>query len=231
MCIFCGAVATQDRVKCQNCVDKGKNNRNKQAKAKAGTGVCCNYGCNNKTETNNNYCNRCNKKASSRTTKRRTSRLGLNLCSQCGINTRSGKSVRCKDCNIKLKISLSSLKEKREVMGVCIRCGLQPVASKGHKNCWDCVKAHRKSHADLKILIVNAYGGPVCVGCGETEMCCLQMDHINGGGGKHAKEIGGRGKMYRWLRDNDFPPGFRVLCANCNIRAARGVTFPNEIKS
>jgi len=36
--------------------------------------------------------------------------------------------------------------------------------------------------------------------------------------------------LYRWLRDNDFPPGYRVLCANCNIRAARGVALPNEAK-
>jgi hypothetical protein len=42
------------------------------------------------------------------------------------------------------------------------------------------------------------------------------MDHINGGGSKHAQQIG-RGKIYRWLILNDFPEGFRVLCHNCNL--------------
>jgi hypothetical protein len=57
------------------------------------------------------------------------------------------------------------------------------------------------------------------------------MDHIHGGGYRHGKELGSSGKLYKWLVDNHFPDGFRVLCANCNMRAARNVPFPNAGQS
>ncbi len=93
------------------------------------------------------------------------------------------------------------------------------------------------AHRALKHLVLIRYGGPICVGCGETEIAVLQIDHIGGGGHAHAVKIGngdhvkGRSKMYRWLLNNDFPPGYRVLCANCNIKAARGVSLPNDNKT
>jgi hypothetical protein len=44
------------------------------------------------------------------------------------------------------------------------------------------------------------------------------LDHVNGDGSKHTrngKRLAG-GDLYRWLRDNGYPLGFQVLCANCN---------------
>jgi hypothetical protein len=43
----------------------------------------------------------------------------------------------------------------------------------------------------------------------------LGIDHINGGGTKHRKEIKNFG-IYKWLIDNNYPLGYRVLCHNCN---------------
>jgi hypothetical protein len=61
------------------------------------------------------------------------------------------------------------------------------------------------------------YGGFVCACCGETERSFLCLDHIDGGGNKHRREIGGSEKMYGWLRRNNYPPGLlQVLCYNCN---------------
>jgi hypothetical protein len=48
-------------------------------------------------------------------------------------------------------------------------------------------------------------------------MAFLVVDHINGEGNKHRKAIGRTGlNFYRWLRTSGYPPGFRVLCHNCN---------------
>jgi hypothetical protein len=48
----------------------------------------------------------------------------------------------------------------------------------------------------------------------------LAIDHENGGGKRHMKQIGGGGAMLaRWLRDNKFPLGYRVACHNCNQSA------------
>jgi hypothetical protein len=70
-----------------------------------------------------------------------------------------------------------------------------------------------------RLATMQAYGGPICKCCGETELKFLSIDHINGGGSKHRKEYGvGGGKgIYRWLAKNNYPPGFQVLCHNCNL--------------
>lgn len=56
-----------------------------------------------------------------------------------------------------------------------------------------------------------------CKGCPERSksLAFLCIDHKNGGGNKHRKEIG-IDRLYRWLRANGYPKGFQVLCHNCN---------------
>jgi len=66
----------------------------------------------------------------------------------------------------------------------------------------------------MRDAIFSAYGGYRCACCGEEEKTFLTIDHINGDGCKHRKEIG-QSNMYRWLRDNNYPTGFQVLCMNC----------------
>lgn len=77
----------------------------------------------------------------------------------------------------------------------------------------------RKNDWDKKVLCFMKYGGspPKCACCGEGEIKFLSVDHINGGGSKQKKELGGAGgKTYRWMVKNNFPPGFQILCHNCN---------------
>lgn len=80
---------------------------------------------------------------------------------------------------------------------------------------------------ELKIEVLSAYGGCQCP-CGETRLGALTIDHVGGGGKKHrqALKLGGEG-LYRWLKKNHFPPGFRVLCSNCNVFAH---LLPQNIK-
>lgn len=64
------------------------------------------------------------------------------------------------------------------------------------------------------------YGGeiPTCKCCGESQWKFLAIDHVNGGGGKHRKEIRGKGtNICDWLIKNQFPEGFQILCHNCNL--------------
>lgn len=71
----------------------------------------------------------------------------------------------------------------------------------------------------LKAASIAAYGG-FCACCGESELIFLTIDHIDGEGNTHRRELfGGRGggPFYRWLAKNGFPPGFQVLCFNCNL--------------
>lgn len=54
-----------------------------------------------------------------------------------------------------------------------------------------------------------------CVCCGENDINCLTIDHINNNGAEH------RNKNHidfiaQWLIKNNFPTGFQTLCINCN---------------
>lgn len=57
-------------------------------------------------------------------------------------------------------------------------------------------------------------GEPKCKCCGELELEFLTMDHIDGGGNEHRKVTR---NIYRYLKINNFPPGYQVLCMNCNF--------------
>ncbi len=74
----------------------------------------------------------------------------------------------------------------------------------------------RKYGMLLKKNAFDAYGGAVCAECGVDNFDILTIDHINGGGVQHAKELGKGSRIYQWLKRNDYPTGFRVLCRNCN---------------
>lgn len=69
-----------------------------------------------------------------------------------------------------------------------------------------------------KFLTIFHYtnGKMCCANCGENIFELLTIDHINGGGSKHRKVIGYH-NIYVWLRRNDFPNGYQVLCYNCNL--------------
>ena len=85
---------------------------------------------------------------------------------------------------------------------------------------------------------ILAYGGPTpqcaCPGCTENRLPFLTIDHTNGGGNQHRLQIG-KGKsvpstsVFRWLRNNNYPPGFRVLCYNCNTSRGIGKCPVHEI--
>ncbi len=76
------------------------------------------------------------------------------------------------------------------------------------------VAKKRASFYKLKKEIYDHYGNK-CQCCGEKRKEFLSIDHMDGGGHKHRKEIGGNG-LYYWLRQKKFPKNFRILCMNCN---------------
>jgi hypothetical protein len=80
-------------------------------------------------------------------------------------------------------------------------------------------KIHKEWRRNKKITVIEHYGNK-CACCGETNIVFLCIDHVNGGGNKHRKTLGDWGvgaNFYRWLINNNFPDGFRVLCHNCNF--------------
>lgn len=78
------------------------------------------------------------------------------------------------------------------------------------------------------------YGGK-CACCGEMRYEFLSIDHVNGGGNKHRKELALSAgttvsgiHMVLWLKKNGYPEGFRVLCHNCNQAIGYYGACPHE---
>lgn len=229
-CIHCGAPAISGQTRCQRCADEDKKRRQQYAARDEARGICKNTGCSNPVTGKKKYCDACNVASAQRTKIRREDWYKQGLCYYCGRQPHLENMVRCADCNKKVNTSISKMQKKRVAKGLCGACGKEPIVAPGYHRCRTCIDKRRAVHNTLKVEVINAYGGPQCVGCPENDIRILQIDHIDGGGNKHAKQIGGRGRMYVWLKKNNYPPGFRVLCPNCNVRAYRKIPFPNHTK-
>ena len=79
----------------------------------------------------------------------------------------------------------------------------------------------RKSREKRKQEILTYYGGCFCSICGIVDIEVLTIDHIDGGGTKQRRGFRDGHAIYRWILNNNFPPGFRVLCRNCNWKEYR----------
>lgn len=89
--------------------------------------------------------------------------------------------------------------------------------------CKDCDRYEHRTQcrirkAKQKLIVFRHYcqGKPRCACCGLETVEFLCIDHINGGGQKHRKEIN-TGNFYHWLIKSGFPAGFQTLCYNCNM--------------
>jgi uncharacterized OB-fold protein len=130
-------------------------------------------------------------------------RLALNLCPSCGRPPEPNKTL-CEVCSARKLNYYYKNKETR----------LQ----------------HQKRYIyKLKLKVFNAYGGANCRCCGELRMEFLSIDHIEGDGADHRKVIGRTG-IYHWLRRNNYPPGFQVLCMNCNFARGMHGYCPHEME-
>jgi hypothetical protein len=80
------------------------------------------------------------------------------------------------------------------------------------------LQRNKNTRDQLKLQVIQHYSpGMKCIKCQFADIRALAVDHVNGGGKKHVKEIGGVGRFYRWLVEHNFPEGFQVLCMNCNM--------------
>ncbi len=80
---------------------------------------------------------------------------------------------------------------------------------------------HKKYRLKVRNDVINHYGGK-CACCGENTLEFMTIDHIENNGAQHRKQVMGNSrnsgwKFYKWLRQNNYPKEFQVLCFNCNM--------------
>ena len=96
---------------------------------------------------------------------------------------------------------------------------LNPGQSKANKKWHLKNQRYNKQNRDkIKLEVMTHYsnGTPRCCVCGYDNLISLDIDHINNDGKKDrdSKNLGSR--MYCWLKKNNYPPQFQVLCKNHN---------------
>ena len=109
--------------------------------------------------------------------------------------------------------------DRRRANGHCTRCDL----STDRPGKWLCTSCNTKANlegkkyrAAIKQETFKAYGGVICSCCKITEIEFLTLDHMEGNSWRNYKWRAGD-KLYLELRRANYPPGFQVLCFNCNI--------------
>ena len=129
----------------------------------------------------------------------------------------------------------------QQVTRLCGHCKYRP-ARAGFSLCERCVpqqaKSSKKYHLRIRQDAFNAYGGPQCACCGTLVDQFLTLDHIDGGGAAHRAKLrgdskrtdgGGGLKLYLHLKRMGYPPGFQVLCMNCNFAKGKYGRCPHEL--
>ncbi len=158
----------------------------------------------------------------------------------CNNEAVPGKKA-CERCNTYRRAYYAAKRAEPKDPALCSHTDCPNKADPGYRSCSRC-RASTKTREDtqrpelrekgkgyyqkLKDEIFAAYGGCanngyVCACCGVTHKEFLSIDHTEGNGAAHRMKVNGdprNGKnFYYWLKNNGFPPGFRVLCMNCNF--------------
>lgn len=96
---------------------------------------------------------------------------------------------------------------------------------------------HQQYRRQLKLEVLGHYsdGEVCCACCGEGMLDFLNLDHIDGLGSEHRLKTFGRASaagyvLYVHLRARNFPPGFQVLCYNCNLACRFGKQCPHQLE-
>lgn len=142
------------------------------------------------------------------------------ICSRCGKSPKINTSY-CRDCQrlYEREYRLKNIDKIRKYMAE-----YQNTKYKEKKSIYD--KKYRVNNLERirtknkewnqkqRLSVIEHYGG-MCACCGESRLEFLSIDHINGGGNKHRSTL--KTSIYRWLKSNNYPEGFQVLCHNCNM--------------
>lgn len=153
---------------------------------------------------------------------------GAKVCSKChqekplnffyrDKTKKDGHSCRCKLCINKTyiphpRILLSEEEKKSRLKG---RYTLYYQDNKEYIH-----PRQKRRNQQVRLEVLQHYSQmdiPECKLCKEKDLLVLCVDHIHGGGNKHRKTIRGA-NFYYWLRKNNYPDDYQILCANCNQR-------------
>lgn len=222
ICPDCGKLPlAPNRTRCAKCIAKAKAARNELRLR----GLCttCKK---NKVKPGYYLCELCRKKNSELRRRHGTILFAAKKCRICKKKHRT-QWYHCPECLEKRRRTHKKLLAR----GECPGCR-QP-SGKNTVYCKECLGVYaaknRERLRNQKLEAFEQYGGCRCACCGETNEVFLNIDHIDGGGAKHRRQgIFGGNHLVRYLKRNNWPKGYQVLCFNCNYGKYRFGVCPHE---
>jgi len=191
------------------------------------------------------YCPACNEKENARSREKTRRAIEEGRCVACGKEPEDGKK-KCTECLIKFVGGRSAWQAKAKAEDRCTTCG-NPNDRLPRLTCSRCANRQKAKRVRLKLAAFAAYGGAKCACCGETIPDFLTIDHINNDGADHRRKVAREAGKYRrngtgwiapsngqgvgiyaWLKRHKYPPGFQVLCMNCNFAKGRYGECPHK---
>jgi len=138
---------------------------------------------------------------------------------------------KCYVCDVELSEMNWYPSRQRRNDRICIECFKKREKEYRNRRNEEAKQYHKDKAAIQnlwkKLKVLNHYatvfddlGNPACsnpYGQHKTpysDLRALSLDHIEGGGIQHRKSIRGH-SYWNWFIVNNYPPGFQVLCMNC----------------
>lgn len=232
LCPKCGQPSMPNRKMCSKHLAKEsvRSNRNQKRRRQVRKIENLCTVCGKKSPVKGNVmCISCAENAAERMAELQYRRTRDGICIDCGQQLARDGLTTCLDCRKTATLRQSNRRNRLKNQNLCTECGEYPPVQ-DHKWCqlcydnrneWYADSAYKQRYAGIraqdKIQVFEHYGNK-CACCGEDESCFLAIDHIDGGGNEHRKNIGKAGSgFYKWLINNNFPEGFQILCHNCNM--------------
>lgn len=216
LCTVCGGDRDGWQLRCFTCRNKDKQIWQQRQKE----GKCAQ--CGMKNDSPFTRCPQCLN--ASREAANRMREAGK--CMTCGAQTDS--KHRCAECKKERRRKDKERVQSLAAQGLCTSCGIAP-AKEGLRSCKQCTERSNEKVLREKLSVFDAYGGRKCACCGEDHIEFLQLDHVNSNGADDRKQGLMGTALYRKLKRQGYPPGFQVLCANCNFAKGLYGQCPHQI--
>lgn len=212
ICFKCRKPKETDKWLCDLCLSKAHKIDSKRYDKKKLEKSC--RRCGQPNTTKKVYCGTCQQLSRDYRKSQHQINIRNNMCITCGKKQPPIGLYTCDDCSNRATASTLKRYNTNKSNNVCPMCGGE---LSDRFRCNTCHTNHLKNSIKQWHILrrkVLAHYGNQCMCCGEKTYEFLEIDHINGGGEKHRKEIGSH--IVEWAIKNNFPANLRILCANCN---------------
>lgn len=159
----------------------------------------------------------------------RRARLAFGLCRDCGKFPFISGKVTCESCHIKRKNRFETNRARKVSNSICTWCN-KSHDRLGQHHCYDCsqraIERMRLRRKEIKLFLIEHFGGS-CKDCGERDVRCLTLDHVNNDGAIDKKAKNGKrqitptwyAKLFKLIKSGkSLPRELQLLCFNCHSK-------------